>query len=47
MITVVDVLGAHRMEFVKDRESYIPVSICVFPLENTTRIFLFSEIKKL
>ena len=45
MITVVDVLGAHRMEFVKDRESYIPVSICVFPLENTTRIFLFSENK--
>ena len=45
MITVVDVLGAHRMEFVKDRKSYIPVSICVFPLENTTRIFLFSENK--
>jgi|GEM_PF-3227048 hypothetical protein len=45
MITVVDVLGVHRMEFVEDRESYIPVSICVFPLENTTRIFLFSENK--
>lgn len=45
MITVVDVLGVHRMEFVEDRESYIPVSICVFPLKNTTRIFLFSENK--
>ena len=45
MITVIDVLGVHRMEFVEDRESYIPVSICVFPLENTTRIFLFSENK--
>lgn len=45
MITVIDVLGVHRMEFVEDRKSYIPVSICVFPLENTTRIFLFSENK--
>ena len=45
MITVINVLGIHKIEFTEDRERYIPVSLCVFPLEKTTRIFLFSENK--
>lgn len=37
-------LDTHKiMEFIKDRESFIPVSVCIFPLKSTTRIFLFSE----
>lgn len=46
MITIMKVLDldTHRIiKSTKDRESFIPVSVCIFPLENTTRIFLFSE----
>lgn len=44
IITIMEALDTYKItEFIEDRESFIPVSICIFPLENTTRIFLFSE----
>ena len=46
VITIMKVLDldTHKiMESIKDRESFIPVSVCIFPLKSTTRIFLFSE----